>query len=123
MALLQRYQSCLCVAGRCYGGNSTEVSWLLTRTYANTWPECELRCSDPKAADVSCGGMFGAYTVYVLKGTQGECGSRKGPSGGCVADCKYRLPALTAICSLVLGVLPYCQSQGYVWLEQSWLPI
>lgn len=34
---------------------------------------CELRCSDPNAADISCGGASTALSLYVFKGKQGEC--------------------------------------------------
>jgi hypothetical protein len=32
-----------------------------------------MQCSDPKAADVSCGGTMSTNSVYVFKGKQGEC--------------------------------------------------
>jgi hypothetical protein len=34
---------------------------------------CEMQCRNPNVLDVSCGGTMNSYTVYVLKGKQGEC--------------------------------------------------
>jgi hypothetical protein len=62
-----------CVANRCSGARRDKLPAALTTELWSTEGVCELRCSDPKAADVSCGGSVGAHTVYVFKGKQGEC--------------------------------------------------
>jgi hypothetical protein len=63
------------VLSRCKGGRNQELAYALitSPTVIGGPGACEMQCSDPKAADVSCGGTMNAHTVYVLKGKQGRC--------------------------------------------------
>jgi hypothetical protein len=74
-------------AGRCRAARIWDLPAVLSaRPENNSYVEtCEMRCSDPQAADVSCGGTFGSFPVYVFKGSQGECCTCAG--GGRVQVC------------------------------------
>jgi hypothetical protein len=73
-AQTQRLHGVALAWSRCTGARSWQLPEMLTtaplRAQGGT---CEMQCSDLKAKDVSCGGTMSAYTVYVLKGVQGEC--------------------------------------------------
>jgi hypothetical protein len=66
------------VVSRCMAGKRSGLPTLLTT--ARTLPEqtCEMQCSNPSAPDVSCGGTNDSVSVYVFKGSQGECGKCTG---------------------------------------------
>jgi hypothetical protein len=61
------------VLSRCYGYRSNGLlPQVLTQAPDYPGRTCEMQCSDPKAADVSCGGTMNSVSVYVLTGVQGK---------------------------------------------------